>query len=319
MQLRRFVPIIGILIFIYVLSTLNFNSIKNIFTTISPIHMFITFFCVIPIVLMTNIAWQVLLRKQKIQISYYESFTNILIGYFYGFITPGGFGGYLRTIYLQKKSNAPIQQCITNVILFNMIDYITLLIIGIIGALFLIVYSSSFYSLLLIFLILISIVILGIYFIIVHRLKVKKIVEWLFSTKFFNPFEQKIENFDLFYHNIPSKKGVIFPIFLSFIGWIVRFFIFYLVAFLFDVHIYFFYFMFIVAIGNIIGSLPITIYGLGTREITLISLFSIFSISKDIVVSMSLYWFLLIWIIPSLLGLIVVIKEDLPKNRKTSS
>jgi glycosyltransferase 2 family protein len=315
MRLQRFIPLIGIILFMYILSTLDVSNMIRIFSTISPLYLILSFFSILPIILFTNIAWQVLLKKQQIRISYFESLKNILIGYFYGFITPGGFGGYLRTIYLQKKSDTPIQQCITNVVLFNVIDYITLLILAIIGTFFFAIQSSTFYSLFFVLILLICLVNFSIYFILYRRKTLHKIVHWLFSLKFFNPFSKASDNFELFYKNLPSIKKLIVPIFLSIFGWIIRFFIFYLIAFLFNINISFIYFIFIVAIGNIIGSIPITIYGLGTREITLLSLFSFFSISKELVISMSLFWFVLIWLIPSILGLFVVLKEDLPRYK----
>ena len=64
-----------------------------------------------------------------------------------------------------------------------------------------------------------------------------------------------------------------------------------------------------IAIANVVASLPVTIYGLGTREMSMISLFSIFSISPDRIVSLSLFWFVIIWLFPSILGAAVAVKE----------
>ena len=65
--------------------------------------------------------------------------------------------------------------------------------------------------------------------------------------------------------------------------------------------------------------MPITIYGLGTREITMISLFSIFNVVPEKIVSLSLFWFVIIWLFPSLLGAAVAVREgrrfDNPKRR----
>ena len=64
-----------------------------------------------------------------------------------------------------------------------------------------------------------------------------------------------------------------------------------------------------VAIANVIASLPITIYGLGTREIAMISLFSIFNVSPEKIVSLSLFWFVIIWLLPSIIGAAITVKE----------
>jgi len=72
----------------------------------------------------------------------------------------------------------------------------------------------------------------------------------------------------------------------------------------------------IVAVANVIASIPITIYGLGTREIALIGLLSTYSIAPENIVSLSLFWFVLIWLFPSIIGLGVTILES--GNGKTA-
>jgi len=77
-------------------------------------------------------------------------------------------------------------------------------------------------------------------------------------------------------------------------------------------------FILIIAIGNVVAYLPITIYGLGTREITMIRLFSIFNVVPEKIVSLSLFWFVITWLFPSLLVATVTVREgkwfDNPKS-----
>ena len=74
----------------------------------------------------------------------------------------------------------------------------------------------------------------------------------------------------------------------------------------------------IIAIVNVVAYLPITIYGLGTREITTIRLFSIFNVVPEKIVSLSLFWFVITWLFPSLLMATVTVREgkwfDNPKS-----
>ena len=98
MQLKKILPITGIIILIFILTTLDFEEIFTIFSGINPWHSFICFFAIVPLILIANIEWQILLRKQKIHVSFWYSIKNFFIGYFYGFITPGGIGAYTRGI-----------------------------------------------------------------------------------------------------------------------------------------------------------------------------------------------------------------------------
>jgi ABC-type microcin C transport system permease subunit YejB len=51
----------------------------------------------------------------------------------------------------------------------------------------------------------------------------------------------------------------------------------------------------------------------------MISLFSIFNVAPEKIVSLSLFWFVIIWLFPSLLGAAVAVREgrrfDNPKSK----
>ena len=66
------------------------------------------------------------------------------------------------------------------------------------------------------------------------------------------------------------------------------------------------------AVADVIASIPISIYGLGTREAALIPLFSMFStstITNEQIVSLSLFWFVIIWLSPSVIGAVITAVE----------
>jgi hypothetical protein len=99
----------------------------------------------------------------------------------------------------------------------------------------------------------------------------------------------------------------------------IHFIEFYLISKLFLIDVDIIYFIPIIAISDIVASFPITIYGLGTREITLITLFSVFIIAPEKIVSLSLFWFVIVWLLPSILGAIITIREDINITNKNIS
>jgi len=138
MNIKKLLPLIGIVILLFILVFfVDFNKIFAIFSKINPLYTFICFFALAPLILLANIEWQILLRRQKIHVSFWYSIKNFFIGYFYGFITPGALGAYTRSLYLQQESSAPLPKCVSNIIIFNTIDYLALLVLGAIGAVFL--------------------------------------------------------------------------------------------------------------------------------------------------------------------------------------
>ena len=275
-------------------------------------------FSIAPIILISNYQWQILLKKQKINVTYLYSLKNIFIGYFYGFISPGGYGAYARVFYLKKESQASLQKCFSNVILFNTIDYISLLILGIFGSIILLNRSPDLLNFL-ITMIIILIIIIIILLIFMKKELSKKILTKILvlkPIKLFLDYNKINNSIELFYEDLPNLSHLRILFILSIGGLLLQFFELFLISKLFSININFMYFIAIISIANIIASIPITLYGLGTWEIALISLFSIFNIFPEKIVSLSLFWFLIIWLIPSIFGGIITIQEGYYKDIK---
>jgi uncharacterized protein (TIRG00374 family) len=306
MKFKKLLPIIGIIILILIISSLDLQKIINIFSKINPVYSILSFFVVIPLILLANIGWQLLLKKQRIKVSFWYSIKNFFIGYFYGFITPGAFGAYTRSIYLSEVSGVPLPKCVSNLIIFNTIEFISLLFVGAIGAIYLSsIYPSLFYIIILVIIIVIS---LFLFFFKDKRSKVLfvKIVKF----RMFATIRDKLENSIVsFYEDLPKFKDVILPFGISVSGWVLKYILMFFVAKLFFINIPFLYFIMIMTVTGVIASLPISIYGLGTREAALIAMLNLWDIPRENVVSFSLFWFVIIWVTPSVVGSFVTFFE----------
>ena len=262
---------------------------------------------------MINFQWQILLRKQQIHASFFYTFKNIFIGYFYGFVTPGGFGGYLRALYLKHETNEPLPKCLGNIIIFNTIDFITLLVLGAIGALVL----SSVFPLLFYVIILVLLLVIFLFVFFLKKDRSYGAFTRIVESRVFSLIKNRIEDpLESFYDNLPKFRDLFIPFVLSFAGWLVQFFEFYLIAQLFGINIPVGTVLLILAVANVIGVIPISVYGLGTRDATLLSLFSIYSIVPERIISLSLFWYAIIWFFPSIIGagITVVESKKLPKK-----
>ena len=312
MNLKKLLPIIGIIILIYIFATLDLNEIYTVFLTIDPLYLVLSFFSVFPIVLLSNIQWQILLKKQKIRVGFFYSLKNIFIGYFYGFITPGGVGAYTRSFYLSNESKAPLPKCVSNIIVFNTIDYLSLLLLGAVGGLFL--SSVSPFLFLTIVTVLIVFVVLFLFFLKKERSK-PMFIRIVQSKIFATISDQLTDSVDSFYEDLPCFKEIILPFSISIFGWIVRFSILFLIAGMFSINVPFYYFILIIAVANVVASIPVTIYGLGTREAALISLFSVFNVIPEKILALSLFWFAVIWLFPSVIGAVITAVETKKLNK----
>jgi uncharacterized protein (TIRG00374 family) len=308
MNKKKLLPIIGIIILIYILINLDFHRIIEIFRVINPLYSFLSFFAIVPLLILANIEWQLLLKKQKIKVSFWYSIKNFFIGYFYGFITPGGFGAYTRAIYLSEESGAPLPKCVSNIIIFNTVEFVAMMLVGAVGA----IYLSSVYPYLLYTIILVLLIAIFLFLFFFKKERSKILFTRLVQLRIFATVRDRLEgSIDSFYEDIPRLKNVLLPLSLSILGWIVKYAIFFYIAKLFGINIPFIQFFMIMAVVDVIASIPISIYGIGTREATLIPLFLAYSsgVTSEQIVGLSLFWFVIIWLTPSLVGAFVTFFE----------
>ncbi len=307
MKLKRLVPLIGIIILIGIIYFFDPLKILAIFAGLPPLYAGLSFFAVVPVLINVNIVWQILLKKQKIHVGFWYSMKNILIGFFYGFITPGGFGAFLRAYYLREESKVPLPKCISNIITYNSMDFLALLLLGVIGGIFLLGnHPHIMIALVVMFVLLFSL------FVFFLRQKTSK--SWfnrLLKSRIFAAIQSYMDDLvESFYEDLPSFKDILLPFMLSIWGWMLMFTEMYLIGQLFSISVPFFSFVFSFAIANIIATIPISIYGLGTRDATLLTLFTVFAVIPERVISFSLFWFIIFWLTPSVLGGVVTFVES---------
>lgn len=313
MNIKKLLPLIGIGIFFYILLSLDFNRIFEIFSNLNFFYVFLCFFAFIPLLLLVNVEWQLILHRQKIKVSFWYSIKNFFVGYFYGFTIPGGFGAYLRSLYLAEESGSPLPKCISNVIIFNAVEFTTVLILGAIGALL----FSSFYPHLFVMIIIVLIVVFVLYWFFFEKSRSKHLFMRLGKIRIFESYKNSFErDVDSFYEDLPGLKDVLLPFSLSVAGWFLKYIIMFFIAKMFFVNIPIVTFIFIIAISEVVSSLPVSIYGLGTRDAALIYMFSLFGVSKEEIISVSLFWFTIFWIYPTIIGAFVTFYETRKFNKK---
>jgi len=308
MKIKKLLPLIGIIIFILILSQLDFNRILEIFQKINPFYSFLSFFVLIPLVLIANIEWQILLKRQKIKVSFWYSLKNFFIGYFFGFITPGGLGAYTKSLYLSDKSNTPLPKCLSNIIIFNTVEFTAMLVFGAVGAIVL----SSIYPYLFFIILAIFIIIILLYMFFFKKERSGGLFSKLIKSQIFNTIKDRLEkSVDSFYEDLPKFRDILYPFGTSLFNWFLKYILLFFIAKLFLINIPIFYFIMIIAVSDVIASIPISIYGIGTREVALITMFNFYdsSILTEQVISFSLFCYVILWIIPSIIGSFVTFYE----------
>lgn len=315
-QWRRYVPVIGLILFAYVLYKLDLQLLLSTIRKIDywwllslPVIVFSSY-------LVQTIRLQFILRTRDIQLPFWRICRIQLIGLFYGTITPGKIGGMIKIGYLAKSSDKSVAKCSTSVFIERFLDLISLLFFGLGGS---VVITSTYYQLKYqLGLLLILLLGMGLFF---HGKKRTKIlVSYIKKLLPLSPqLSERLEiAFEDFYGYIPRKRETIIPFTLCLINWGFLYGGAWIIARSLDIHIPYWQFALVYSLATIVGLLPITISGLGTRETALILLFGNYGLSPEEIVSISIVSVILWSVMPALLGWLLSIAFPQAKATKSS-
>jgi len=299
---KNTIPLIGIILLILIIWNIGLSKIIDTFLKIHPMLIFFSALLTIPRILIRNQQWQLILKNQKIKITYLKSLKIYLIGYFYATITPGYLGTIIKAPYVKDETDEPIGKIFSNFFILSFINTFPLYIFAFFGSIVLINYNVN------IFYITISVLIFVILFygFFIKKERGEMFFLFLYKILFLKKLKKIYNKFTItFYDDFPEIKKLITPFFLSVICWIIIYSQIYLLGLSLNIEIPYIDFLLIYPIANLVALIPITAGGLGTREATLIFLFSFYGVSPEIAVVLSLSGHLITDVLTGLYGLII--------------
>ncbi|MCD6236628.1 MAG: flippase-like domain-containing protein [Thermoplasmata archaeon] len=304
--LKKSLPLIGVAIFTYLIYTTGIEKIFSTFLKFSPLHLLVVTLVSILAVGIYTLQWQYILKKQKIKINFFQTLKVFLIGCFYASISPGYLAQHIRIVYLKKVTKEPYGKLFTGSIIIAVINIFAIYIMAVLGSLLLIErYPSIFYTAV------ISIIIFTL--VLLYFIK-KERGERFFQLliKFFIPKKtrDKFENFiGTLYSDFPDTKDFFVPLMLGFLALVIIYSQFYVLAISLGINIPLTVFIFLYPIATATALLPIAPAGLGTREATVVFLFSLYGIPAELSLVLSLTSYLIYDFLYGICGLIVLSVE----------
>lgn len=306
MQWKKYLPIIGIILFVYVLIKVDLGEVWQELLQVDIYYLLISLVLVFIMLFIQTFKWHIIAVYQKIKIPYSESFKINLITNFYGFITPSKLGTVLRAEYLRKYTGN-FGKGFFNFVVDKILDIASIIFTAII---FSFIFKDTLNVPMGIFISIFLIFVLGtLFFIKKERSE--------FVLRFFHKYllPKKIKDraksvFDSFYDEVPKKRYFILFFLLNIINWIIIYLITYFIGLSLGINLGLIYYLAILPIGTIVTMIPISINGLGTREATLISLFALFGIGSAKVFSMSILSLVFSGILPVVIALFFIWRKE---------
>jgi uncharacterized protein (TIRG00374 family) len=312
-QAKKFLPLIGIIVLIIIIFSLDVEKIKDALFQINPIFIVIALALTIPRLLIQNYSWRLIQKEQKINISFFRSLKIFLIGYFYGSWTPGFLGMVMRVPYMKEKTDEPYGKLFVNTFIEVILRQVAIYVM-IAAGLLLIIIEFSDLEITKTLPIILGIIIFIQAIVLFYFIKKER------GEKFFNilvkhiiPKKLKDPSFrfvETFYKDFPKMRRLIIPFILGLVTWVIIFSQEYIIVYALGASIPYLSFLLIFPVANIAGYIPVTFAGIGFRELTSIIIFSrMFGTDEEVILVFTLIGFILTDLFLGFVGFLVSLTE----------
>jgi len=291
---RDFHKIIGILILALILYKINISDVIELLLKTNLNYLVPVVFFTLPGFLIKSWRWRYLLKMQGIEYDLKNAFLAYLSSGYIGIITPGKVGEFVKVFYLKEDEKIDTGKAFSSVFADKFLDLGVLLLFGSIGIFY---FPIGQYAAFLIFIPLIFAFMLLIT--LTNEQMTAKLVYFITYWPFLKKYEMQIERqFKHFFDATAEFKSIklLVPVIASFIAYSIFFYQCHLMIISLGIHISSFNLIFCISIANLISLIPISISGIGTRDATLIILFSYLELSKEAAVSFSILFVFLLYL-----------------------
>ena len=269
----------GICIFAFVIFKVGLAESLKAIKALNPIHALSSILILFLAYLLKGLRWRIIMRAYNIDLSIFKSFKLFCIGLFLGFITPARLGDFGRLYYI-KKEMKDWKKGLSGLVMDRIFDMVSLGLLGIIAIFY---YQLNFdllsniktseYSLY--FFLLIAAII-------------------LLLILFRNKISQKTSSIlNVFNDHKLSILDCIKAFLMTTIAMVITYCIFNYIAWAMSIEVnHLGLFLGCILLG-IISLLPISILGLGVREVSLIIIFQLHGLAPSSAVGLSLVIFII--------------------------
>lgn len=310
---KHFYKIIGLIIFAIILFRIDFEGIYSVIKEIRLSYLFWLFLPLIITLLLKVLRWHILLSIQGIAISRSMALKIYLTASFIGLATPARLGEFAKIAYIKSHhADQSITKLLINHIIDRGMEFVLILIIAVIGLFCLFTEYS-----LIIALVLVAILILG-NLALVFR---KTLIKWASSMAKYILKRKKDEQIDvfidqlIFYIREFKDKRLIIAVFLNILLYTLFFIAVYWLFLSLRLELPIFRLVITFSLSMLASVLPISIAGIGIRDLILIIFFSQYGITEEQTISFSTLYLFIFLIIPALLGSITYFIIS-PRNKE---
>jgi len=279
---------------LYLVSKLDVNTIYEIFTQIDLVLLTLSLPFIVLMYLIKARKWQALLGCIDVEIPIKRSLEIILIGTFYGALTPGRAGEVSRAFYLDTEKS----RSIPTVIMDRTVDAICLLILSVLSTALFFKDRTLIYLMILVVLLFITGIII--------TMNERTVT---FAFKSFSQGKEYTENYMKTIREITGNKKALFFVFSLTLGYYILNLLVYWIVIKSLSPALNNILTFSLPIVVILGNLPISISGFGVREFASVTIFKMLNENSAYGFTCPVVLYLLTSLSPALFGFLFTLKK----------
>lgn len=290
MKVSKLLPLIGILIFLYLLATIDLGQVTTMLLAANPFYFGAAVGLTFLIIMLKAFKWQLIFNTYHLSLPFRRFLPPWIIGLSLSMITPGKVGDFAKATYLSDK--APLGKGITSVMADRIIDLLTLFILTIIGLSYFATTYAQNTSLLLTTYLLFAIFIIAV--LLLSKQRIASLILRPFYIRFLpQKMKEKVRSvYSDFYSGIGvilGRKRIIITVsILTFIVWLSNTLVLYLLALSLGFQIPYEFLLIVFPIITLLEALPISFSGVGTRDAAMVFFFSFIALGAEVSVGVSL-------------------------------
>jgi len=301
--------LIGVFMFVYILYKVDMKNVISLLVGAQYAILAIALALTFGFVVLKALRWKCLLAMQGIDYEVKDCFLAYLASMYVGLVTPGRLGDFVKVIYLKTDKNVTLGRGFSSVVADRLFDLLILIAMAFSGVL-----AFALTRNMLIVILSWILVFMVTVFVFLNERFGRPMVRALFRVFMPKKMGSGLEaQFEDFYSGIGQlKKLAIFvPLLLSVLTYLVLYIQCYLIANALDISITLLNIAFCISAANLISLLPISISGIGTRDATLIAMFSRLHLSRESALSFSIMFLFVSNISACVMGAIAWFRKPL--------
>lgn len=309
----KFAVFIGLILFVLVLVKLDLGRIGHILKDVNPAWLLAGSIFIPAEALFKSLKLKAVIDVEE-RITFRSALASYLIGLPFGAVTPGKVGDLVKVYAVRKRTKLKLMPAFALLMVERLLELLTLLLLALIGLYLLVAKARGKIDL--IIPIAASVSLCLFLLLLLREDYVRKIARSVANILIPQRFHERLrDNFDSFYGSIAAvlkdKARLTMAVSWSLIAWFTISSRAFCYARSLGIGVSFGYLAFLIPAVIVIELLPISIMGLGTREVTLIGILSMFGVEPEKALSLSIMTFILGPIPLMVIGYFWAVKDNL--------